>query len=57
MAAKIIGSETEELIAISEKGQIIRTRLVEVSESGRQTQGVRIMRLKEGDSLASITCL
>lgn len=57
VAAKVIGSETEELIAISEKGQIIRTRLAEVSESGRQTQGVRIMRLKEGDSLASITCL
>jgi DNA gyrase subunit A len=56
-AAKVIGPEFEELIAISEKGQILKIKLSEVSQSSRQTQGVRVMRLKAGDSVASITCL
>ncbi len=57
VAAKVISLELEELIAISKKGQVIRTALKEISELGRQTQGVRVMRLETKDSLASITCL
>jgi DNA gyrase subunit A len=55
--AKVVGPEVEGLIAISKKGQVIRTSLKEVSELGRATQGVRIMRLEPKDELASITCL
>ena len=57
VAAKVVSPELEEIIAISKKGQVIRTSLKEISELGRATQGVRVMRLDAKDSLASITCL
>lgn len=57
MKALVIKSEFEEAIAISKKGQIIRTALSDIPVLGRQTQGVRIMKLKTGDSIASLTCL
>ena len=57
MKALVIKSDFEEGIAISKKGQIIRTALSDIPVLGRQTQGVRIMKLKAGDSIASLTCL
>ena len=57
IAAYIINPEFEEIIAISKKGQVIRTSLSGIPMLGRQTQGVRIMKLKPGDSIASLTCL
>jgi len=57
MVARVISSQEEEIIAISMKGQVIRTSLAEIPALGRQTQGVRIMRLKSDDSIASMTCL
>jgi DNA gyrase subunit A len=57
MAAAIVTEEEEEIVAISKKGQVIRTSIEEIPELGRQTQGVRIMKLREGDSLASVICL
>ena len=54
--AKVITDEVE-LIAMSQKGQVIRTDLESVSKLGRQTQGVTIMKLRAGDKVASITCL
>ncbi len=58
VTAKIVNAgEYEGLIAISKKGQAIRTRLEEIHAHGRATQGVRIMKLGSKDSLASITCL
>jgi DNA gyrase subunit A len=56
-AGKIIYEEESEIIAISKHGQVIRTKLSEIPSLGRQTQGVRIMKLREGDSLASLTFL
>jgi DNA gyrase subunit A len=57
MAAKVIGSEDSEVIAVSKGGQIIRTSLAEIPTLGRQTQGVRIMKMREDDTVASLTCL
>ena len=57
MVARIIGHGEEELIAISLKGQVIRVSLAEIPSLGRQTQGVRIMKMRPDDSIASITCL
>ncbi len=57
MIAKVINPEFEELIAISQKGQVIRTPISGIPVLSRQTQGVRIMKLKAGDSIASLTCL
>jgi DNA gyrase subunit A len=42
-----------ELVAMSKKSQAIRTGLDEIRSSGRATQGVRVMKLREGDSVAS----
>jgi DNA gyrase subunit A len=57
IASKVLTSTYTEIVAISKKSQVIRTGIDEVSSLGRQTQGVRIMRLREGDSIASLTCL
>ncbi len=57
MAARVVTEEVEEVIAMSKKSQVIRTDLKEIPELGRQTQGVRIMKLRDGDSIASLICL
>jgi DNA gyrase subunit A len=57
MAARVMTDENEEIGAISKKSQVIRVETKEIPTLGRQTQGVRIMKLREGDFLASITCL
>jgi DNA gyrase subunit A len=56
MVAKVVKNDTE-LVAMSKKGQVIRVDLNTIPSSGRQTQGVHIMKLRAGDSLASVTCL
>ncbi len=57
ISAKVITEEFEEAVAISKKSQVIRCDLKEIPSLGRDTQGVRIMKLREGDSLASLICL
>ncbi len=52
-----VEGEMNELVAISKKSQVIRCDIAEIPVLGRQTQGVRIMRLRDGDSLASAVCL
>ncbi|OIO06957.1 DNA gyrase subunit A [Candidatus Falkowbacteria bacterium CG23_combo_of_CG06-09_8_20_14_all_41_10] len=48
--------EVKDLIVISEKGQVIRLPFKSISELGRDTQGVRIMRFKEDkDRVAGVT--
>jgi DNA gyrase subunit A len=54
--AKVIVEESE-LIAMSKKGQVIKTTLDSVPKLGRQTQGVSIMKLRAGDGVATITCM
>ncbi|MBI2143113.1 DNA gyrase subunit A, partial [Candidatus Woesearchaeota archaeon] len=44
----------DDIIAISKKGNIIRVAAQGVSEIGRNTQGVRLMKLDEGDSVVSL---
>lgn len=56
IVAKFITNQ-EEIIAVSQKGQIIRTAIESVPKLGRDTQGVTIMKLRAGDSIASFTCL
>lgn len=46
-----------DLILSSEKGQIIRIPLKSVSELGRSTQGVRVMKPTPGDRVSAITVL
>jgi len=57
VVARIIEPNQEDLIAISQKGQVIRTPLENISRLSRVTQGVKVMRLGEEDKVASITCV
>ncbi len=50
---KIVGEE-EDLIIIADNGTMIRIRSCQVSKIGRATQGVRIMRLREGGKVVSM---
>ncbi len=56
IVAKIVGDENE-IIAVSQKGQVIRVDLKSIPTSGRQTQGVTVMKMRAGDNIASITFL
>ena len=50
--AYIVNTETmadKDLVVISEKGQVIRLPFKSVNQTGRDTQGVRLMRFKESD--------
>ena len=49
--------DEEDLIVISQRGQVIRTAISSIAVLSRPTQGVRIMRLEEGDKVASATCI
>jgi DNA gyrase subunit A len=50
----VTNREEEQLIVISEGGQVIRIPVEAIRVAGRQTQGVIIMRLDEGDTVATI---
>lgn len=50
-------TDEEDLIVISRKGQVIRTEISQISKLSRSTQGVRLMRLEDGDKIASATCI
>lgn len=54
VAVKTTDEESSEAIMISTKGQTIRIAMKDVPTLGRITQGVRIMRLGDGDTVASI---
>ncbi len=57
IASKVITPEVGEIVAMSKKSQVIRIDAKEIPTLGRQTQGVRIMKLRDGDSIASLVCL
>ena len=46
---------SEDLMIITENGIMIRTRVEEISTMGRNTQGVRVINLKDGDGIADVT--
>lgn len=54
----VVGNlDAEEIVVISKKGQVIRTSVAEIPSLSRATQGVRIMKMREGDSIASMVAL
>jgi DNA gyrase subunit A len=57
VGAKIVTDDDSELIAISQKSQVIRTEIESIPVLSRATQGVRVMKLREGDRLASLSLL
>ena len=46
--------DTDEIILITEKGILIRTKVSEIRETGRNAQGVKLIRVDEGDKLVAM---
>jgi len=59
IGARIIAEDPseDELVVVSKKGQVIRMTVAEIPSLSRATQGVRIMKMREGDSIASMAVL
>lgn len=53
VGATVLTSEGGELVAMSKKSQTIRTDLSSIPSLSRATQGVRVMKMRDGDDLAS----
>ncbi len=57
LVTSFVLTDEEELMVISKKGQVIRVPIEGISVLSRPTQGVRIMRLDDGDKVASAICI
>ena len=47
-------TDADELMLITTKGQLIRTRVKEIRETGRNAMGVKLLTLREGEKLQAI---
>ena len=54
ITVQALDADTAEVIMISTKGQTIRMNIKDIPIIGRTTQGVRVMRLNDDDTVASI---
>ena len=52
-AVRVVTDE-DHLILISDKGKLIRMKVTDIPIQGRATQGVRVMRLDDGEQVAAI---
>jgi len=51
---RVIDHPQKELIVISQKGQVIRTEIEQIRETGRVASGVKIIRLGDDDKVAAV---
>jgi len=49
--------QDDEIMLISSNGTLVRTPVRDISVQGRNTQGVRLIRLDEGDRLVGLECI
>jgi DNA gyrase subunit A len=54
VGVKTVNSEEEEIILITEQGMIIRQKVSGISVIGRNAQGVRLIKMNEGDKLVGL---
>jgi DNA gyrase subunit A len=54
VAGTRIVNEDDHLILISDRGKLIRLRVSDIAPKGRATQGVRLMRVDDGEHVAAI---
>lgn len=54
IAVRTLEPDASEVLLISTQGQAIRVGLKDIPTLGRTTQGVRIMRMRDGDKVASL---
>ncbi len=49
--------DNEDLMIITENGMVIRLKMADIRTMGRNTQGVRLVKLKESDKISDITSI
>ncbi len=54
ISVRSLDADADEVLLISNNGQTIRVGLKDIPTLGRTTQGVRIMRLSDGDAVSSL---
>ena len=54
LAAMLMVSPEDQLMIITDDGTIIRTRVEDIRQTGRVTQGVRMMRVAEGSRIVDV---
>ena len=54
MVGALLVKPDDEIMLISSSGTLVRTPVGEISIQGRNTQGVRLIRLDEGDRLVGL---
>jgi DNA gyrase subunit A len=54
MIGAIQVGDDDEVMLISSNGTLVRTPVADISVQGRNTQGVRLIRLDEGDRLVGL---
>jgi DNA gyrase subunit A len=50
----LLASEQDDVMLITDAGKLVRTRIEEISVMGRNTQGVRLISLSEGERLVGL---
>jgi DNA gyrase subunit A len=54
LAGALVAEATDEVLAVTSNGGVIRSRVDQVNPTGRDTMGVRYMNLAEGDTVLAI---
>ncbi|PJJ98996.1 DNA gyrase subunit A [Lysobacteraceae bacterium NML91-0213] len=57
LVAAVLLSRRDEVLLISDGGTLVRTRAAEISVVSRNTQGVTLMRVSEGERLQAVECV
>ncbi len=53
-AMRVVDDPEEEILLITQQGMVLRTTVGSISRIGRQTQGVIVMRVPEGDAVTAV---
>lgn len=53
MGTKVV-TEDDEIMSVTQKGMIVRCPVKDIRKTGRNTQGVRLISLDKGDTVASV---
>ncbi|OIQ72240.1 DNA gyrase subunit A [mine drainage metagenome] len=54
LVCAVVVRDDDEIVAITSSGSVIRTGASEVRQTGRDTMGVRLVNLKDGDLVVSV---
>ncbi|MDO5651798.1 MAG: DNA gyrase subunit A [Moraxella sp.] len=57
LVTAVLVADDEDVILISDKGTLVRTPVVEIASTGRAAQGVRLIRIADGETLVSVACV